>query len=89
MKLKRSFAQFELQIRNTLIAMPQARVEFAFAKREDMRADFQALPVKFCQARAVALLEIRAALAFFERLHPEGFGDVDHAFGQTVQGGGA
>jgi len=33
--------------------------------------------------------QVSAAAAFFEGLHPEGFGDVGDGFGEAVQGGGA
>jgi len=50
--------------------------------------DLEALFVEFGNACAVALFESGAAFAFFERLHPEGFGDVGDGFGEAVQGGG-
>ena len=39
-----------------------------------------------CSARCQFLL--RAPAAFFERLHPQGFGDMGHRFRQAVQSGG-
>lgn len=54
-----------------------------------MEAQFEALLVEFGEAGAVALFKGGAALAFFERLHPESLGDVRGRFGQAVQSGGA
>jgi len=83
------FSQAQVQLFDRAVAITQVRVEFAFAKREDVGAQLEALFVEFGDAGAVALFEQCATLAFFERLHPEGFGDVGDAFGQAVQGGGA
>ena len=49
-------------------------------KAEDVRAELEALLVEFGNASAVALFKRRAAFAFLERLHPQGFGDVSDRF---------
>ena len=53
-----------------------------------MGAQLEALFVEFGEAGAVALFHCRAAFAFVERLHPEGFGDVGDAFGQRCRAAG-
>jgi hypothetical protein len=83
------FSEAQVEIFDRAVAIAQAGVEFAFAKREDVGAQLEALLVEFCEAGAVALFQNCAAAAFLERLHPERFGDVHNGFGQTVQGGGA
>ena len=49
-----------------------------------MGADLEALLVEFGEACAVALFESGAAFAFFQGLHPQGFGNVGDGFGEAV-----
>ena len=81
-------AQLRFQVFDGAVAVAQAGVEFAFAKVRTWERSSKALFVEFCEACAVALFEQRAALAFFERLHPQRFGHVGDGFRQAVQGGG-
>jgi hypothetical protein len=67
-----------------VVAIAQARVEFAFAQGQDVGAQFEALLIVFCEARVIALFEERASLAFFGGLRPEGFRDVGDRFRQAV-----
>jgi len=71
------------------LAFVQAGVEFAFAKAQDVGAQFQAFFVEGGHSGAVALLNKNAALAFLERLHPKGLRDVGDGFGEAVKGCGA
>jgi hypothetical protein len=75
------FSQPQIQFFDGVIAIAQTRIEFAFAKREDVGAQLEALLVEFGEAGAVALFEQCAVLAFLERLHPQGLGDVSYRFG--------
>ena len=83
------FSQAQVQLFDRAVAVAQTGVEFAFAQRQDVGAQLEALFVEVGEAGAVALFQRCAALAFLERLHPQGFGDVGDAFGQAVQGRGA
>jgi hypothetical protein len=74
------FTQAQVEIFNRAIAIAQAGVEFAFAQGEDVGAEFETLFVDFGEAVGVALFKKGAAFAFFERLHPQGFGDVGDGF---------
>jgi hypothetical protein len=71
-----------------LFTIVQSGFEFAFAKAQDMRADFEGLFVGGERAGGGVLFLGSAAAAFVEGLHPESFGGVGHRFGQAVQGGG-
>jgi hypothetical protein len=82
--VKKEITQGQVEIFNRVVAIEQTRVEFAFAQREDVGAELQALLGGFGDEGAVALFEQCAAFAFFKRLHPQGFGDVGDAFGQAV-----
>jgi hypothetical protein len=66
------FSEAQVEIFDRAVAIAQAGVEFAFAKREDVGAQLEALLVEFCEAGAVALFEERAALAFFRGLASRG-----------------
>jgi hypothetical protein len=54
-----------------------------------MRADLEGLFIGGESAGGGVLFLRGAAAAFVEGLHPEGFGGLGHALGQSVQGGGA
>jgi len=83
------FTHLQIQFFDVAVAIAQTGVQFALAQGQDVGAELEALFVEFGEAVAVALFQERAAFAFLERLHPEGFGDVGDAFRQAVQGGGA
>jgi hypothetical protein len=83
------FAQAQVQVFDGAVAIAEARIEFAFAKREDMGADLEVLLKLVAEAIGGIEFQVGAAAAFFEGLHPQGFGDVGDGFGEAVQGGGA
>jgi hypothetical protein len=74
------FAQAQIQFLDGTVAIAQAGVELAFAQRENVGPQLEALLVEFGEAGVVVLFQSRTAFAFLERLHPEGFGDVGHRF---------
>jgi hypothetical protein len=74
------FARPQIQFFDAAVAIAQVRVEFAFTKSKDVGAKLEPLLVEFGEAVAVALFKSRAALAFLERLHSQGFGDVGYRF---------
>jgi hypothetical protein len=71
-----------------LFTIAQSGFEFAFAKAQDMRADFEGLSIGGEGAGGGVLFLRGAAPAFVEGLHPEGFGGVGHGFGESMQSGG-
>jgi hypothetical protein len=55
----------------------------AFAKSEDVGADLEVLLVVGGEAFGGFQFLVGAASAFFEGLHPQGFGDVGNGFGEA------
>jgi hypothetical protein len=82
------FTELQLECGDGALAVAQARVEFAFAQGEDVRADGEGLLLVGGGALRGLQFKFGAAAAFIEGLHPQGFGDVGDGFGESMQGGG-
>jgi hypothetical protein len=78
------FTQAQIQILDGAVAIAQAGVEFAFAQGEDVGADLEVLLKLLAEVFGGLQFLVGAAAAFFEGLHPEGFGDVGDGFGEAV-----